>query len=138
MLSVDISSIVVFIIVWVLVIVLTRIFFKPLTRVIGERERRIEEDRQAGESASREHEELIQKIEDDVKQTRSAALATRQSLEKEAREKKDLLLEEVSRECRDKVNRARTELSEQVEALKAELEADSVRLAGQIEKKLLD
>ena len=138
MLSVDISSLVVFIIVWVLVVVLTRIFFKPLTRVISERERRIEQDRQAGETASREHEKLIRKIEDDVKQTRSAALATRQSLEKEAREKKDRLLEEVSRECRDKVNRARTELSDQVEALKAELEADSERLAGKIEKKLLD
>lgn len=137
MLSVDISLVVVFLMVWILVVVLTRLFFKPLRKVMETRDRTIEEDRAAGESASVEQETLLRKIEDDIKQTRTAALAARQSLERQAAEQKERLLSDVSRECREEVSRARAQLEKQVESLKAELETESERMAERIENKLL-
>lgn len=138
MLSVDISMIVVFVIAWILVIVLTRLFFKPLKKVMIEREQGIENDLQAGKSAAGEHEEIIRKIEEDVKQTRLTAQSTRQNLEKQAQEQRDRLLSEVSRECRDQMSRARKELDQQIVDLKNDLEAESERMAELIEKKLLN
>jgi F-type H+-transporting ATPase subunit b len=137
MLSVDISLVVVFLMVWILVVVLTRLFFKPLRKVMENRDRTIDEDRAAGESASSEQETLLRKIEDDIKQTRTAALAARQTLERRAAEQKERLLGEVSRECREEVSRARAQLEKQVETLKTELESESERMAERIENKLL-
>ena len=51
MLSINGTAIVVFVVVWILVLVLTRIFFKPILRILDERSGRIARDKAAAAAA---------------------------------------------------------------------------------------
>ncbi len=73
MLQIDPSIILVFAIVWILVLVLTKTVFNPIRRVMRDRDEGIRADREAGEQAEREYTDGLQKIEDDVKKARAAA-----------------------------------------------------------------
>lgn len=137
MLQIDPSIILVFAIVWILVLVLTKTVFNPIRRVMRDRDEGIRTDREAGEQAEREYTDGLQKIEDDVKKARAAAYAIQDSLEKAALKEKEALLAEVSKECRVQVGEARKELQKQVQDLKSDLEKESGRLAEKIEEKLL-
>lgn len=137
MLQVDSSLIVVFVIVWILVVVLTRVFFNPIRKVMRDRQEGIDQDRLADEAACSEIVLNLQKIEEDIKEARTSAGAIRESFEKKALKEKERLISEVSQECRAQVNEARKELKEQTENLKAEIKAESDDLAESIEKRLL-
>ena len=137
MLQIDPSIILVFAIVWILVLVLTKTVFNPIRRVMRDRDEGIRADREAGEQAEREYTDGLQKIEDDVKKARAAAYTIQDSLEKAALKEKEALLAEVSQECRVQVGEARKELQKQVQDLKSDLEKESGRLAEKIEEKLL-
>lgn len=138
MLQVDLSALLVFAIVWILVVVLTRVFFKPIQGIVRKREEGLREDREAGEKARTEVEASLRKIEDDIKQARSSNYRIRDTFEKEALKEKEQMLSEVSRECRSQVEEARKELTQQVDALKVDLKGQSEQLAEMIEKRLLD
>jgi F-type H+-transporting ATPase subunit b len=137
MLQIEPSVVVVFIIVWILVVVLTKMVFGPVRRVMRNREEGISSDREAAEQAAQVHEHSLIKIEEDLKQARASAYAVRASLEKDALKEKEKMLAEVSKACREQVESARKDLEEQVERLKAELVQESERLAGEIEERLL-
>ena len=137
MLQVDLSVIAVFAIVWILVLVLTKVFFRPIQGVVRKREEGLSQDREAGEKARSKYEASLQKIEDDIKQARTSAYNIRGNLEKEALKEKERLLSEVSKECRLQVEDARTELAKQIDEIKADLKDQSEQLAEKIEKRLL-
>ena len=137
MLQVDLSAIVVFAIVWILVLVLTKVFFKPIQGVVRKREEGLRQDREAGEKAQSEYENSLQKIEDDLKKARSSAYKVRDKFEKEALKEKERMLAEVSKECRSQVEDARKELTKQIDELKTDLKDQSEQLAEKIEKRLL-
>jgi F-type H+-transporting ATPase subunit b len=137
MLKIDPSIVVVFIIVWILVVVLTKTVFNPVRRVINDRNRRIKTDREAGEDAVQAYQSNLKKIEDDIKQAKASAFSIRDTLEKEAAKERERMLSEVSRACRERVDQARQELDRQVQDLKSELSRESERLAEKIEERLL-
>ncbi len=137
MLSVDWSLIVVFVIVWILLVILTKIFFNPLRKVVRDREEGIEGNRRAADKAIAEYEQILQKIEKDIKEAKTCASLTREKFEKEALKEKEKILSRVSQECQDQVREAKKELKQQVEALKHELDAESGLLAEKIEKRFL-
>ncbi len=137
MLSVDGNLIVVFILIWVLLIILTKIFFNPVRKVMGKREKGIEKDRKAGKEAGEKYEEIIRKIEENIKSARASAYKARDKYEKEAGEEKERMLAEVSGECRTQIEQARKELNEQLDSLKAEIRSESRLLAEKIEQRLL-
>ena len=64
MLSIDATVLVTFTIVWILVIVLSRVFFKPVGRVLGERAARLEKAKNETEATLAGYEEDLRKIEE--------------------------------------------------------------------------
>ena len=138
MLSIDGTFLIVFAIVWVLVFLLTRIFYNPIRRVMNERRTKLEGDRSAADRAVAQYDEKVREIEDSIKSARSAANATRDDFEKEALKKKDEMLKEISAQCRSQVDEAKAQLEKEVEKIKKELERESEDIAAKIEKKLLD
>ena len=138
MLSIDASAIVIFILVWVLVLVLGKLFFKPITRILDERAGRIARDQAAASEALEAYDRDLRRIEDSLKEARAAADGIRERAELEALKEKSRLVREVQAEGRAEVERAKEELARQVEALKAELEARSGEFAEKIEKRILD
>ena len=137
MLSIDFGLIVIFIIVWIMLIVLNRIFYNPVQKVIRDREEKIEKDRHKGENAQARVERILQQIEEEIKSARTSSLATKESFEQEALKEKERILSEISQECRSQVQDAKEELNQQVKTLRKKLEKNSEVFAEQIEKKLL-
>ena len=137
MLSINATALVVFAVVWILVIVLTRIFFKPVLRILDERAGRIAKDKAAADAARKAYEADLKRIEDGLKEARAAADAIRNTAETEALKDKSRLVREVQAEGRAEVERAKAELLREVETLKKELDKNTEEIAESIEKRIL-
>jgi F-type H+-transporting ATPase subunit b len=137
MLSIDMSLIVIFMIVWVLVGVLSKVYYNPVRKIMSKRDTEIEQNKRASQEALDRYETALQKIEQDMKSAKAAARSIREGLEKEAQKEKERMLQEISQECRSQVEKAKKELQEQTMSLKKELEPQSKHLAERIEKKIL-
>ncbi len=137
MLSVDLGLIVIFAIVWILLIVLNRIYYDPVRKLIRQREDRIMKDKGKGEKAQSRYVQIIEKIDEEIKSARNSSIATQESFEQEALKEKERILSEISQECRSQIQEAKNELDREVKTLQKKLEKDSGAFADQIEKKLL-
>lgn len=138
MLSIDASAIVIFAIVWVLVLVLGKIFFKPITRILDARAGRMARDQAAASEALEAYDRDLRRIEESLKEARAAADGIREKAELEALKEKSRLVREVQAEGRAEVEKAKEELARQVEVLKAELETRSGEFAEKIEKRIMN
>ena len=137
MLSLDANLVIVFAVVWILVFVLSKLFFNPVRRVRDQRESGIKADRQARQQALDSYEKSLAEIEASLKDAKAAAESARSLLEQEALREKNKLLAEVSAECRRQVEQARADLERVTRELQGGLERDASNLAERIEKKLL-
>jgi F-type H+-transporting ATPase subunit b len=138
MLSVDISALVVFFLVWILLIILTKIFYNPLRKIMTERKLKIQKKVDASDDATAEYERTVGEIEESVKSAKASAFATMERFEKDALAEKEKIMEDISNECRAQIQKARQEIEKQLSDIKRELDAESEELAHKIEKKLLN
>ena len=138
MLNINATAIVIFLIVWVLVLVLTRIFFKPVLRILDERSGRIARDKAAAAAALGSYENDLRRVEEGLKEARAAADAIRSTAETEALKEKSRLVREVQAEGRAEIEKAKQELLREMEMLKKELDARTAEIAESIEKRILD
>lgn len=138
MLSLDGNVIVVFLIVWVLLFALTKLFFNPVRRIRDAREKAIRENKEAFEKAIGSYEESARQVDQALKEARSAAENVRVSLEADALKEKTRLIGDINAECRSQVDRAKADLDKSVRELKDRLESEAAGLAEQIEKKFLN
>jgi F-type H+-transporting ATPase subunit b len=137
MLSINATALVVFAIVWVLVLILTRIFFKPILRILDERAGRIAGDKAAADGALKSYEDDLKRIEDGLKEARAAADAARSAAETDALKEKSRLVREVQAEGRAEVEKAKAALLREVETLKKDLDKRTEEIAADIEKRIL-
>jgi len=137
MLEIDASVIVTFLLIWILVLILTRVFFKPIRKVMDERETRLKGDRTAAQSSLEEAAREFQGIEAELKSARLAAEKARGEIEVEALRGKTRLLAEAGAMAKFEIEKARSVFEVEVARLKDELRAKAAPLAEQIEKKLL-
>jgi F0F1-type ATP synthase membrane subunit b/b' len=138
MLSINGNVIVVFLIVWLLVFVLTRLFFNPVRRVRDERKKEIQGNREAYEEALASHRNSVQEIEQALKQAKAAAESAGETLMAEGLKEKNRMLGEISAEYKRQVEKARLDLDQTIVGLKQKLEAEASALAETIEKKFLN
>jgi F0F1-type ATP synthase membrane subunit b/b' len=137
MLFLDANVIVVFLIVWALVLILSRLFFNRVRRVRDGRDRAILENRRSGEKALDSLDQSVREIETALRQARVEAEAARTVLTEEALQEKARMIAAVSAECKTQVETARADLNRTVKELRELLESEAVPLAARIEKKLL-
>ncbi len=137
MLSIDANVIIVFLLVWVLVLLLTKIFYNPVRQVMKERRLKIKKGFQEAEAAQRRQEEIMADIEARLKKAQAEARQTLNSFEKKALQEKEKMLADVSSECRSQVDEARQKLEIQVEEIKKKLKKESNSVAAKIEEKIL-
>jgi len=138
MLKIDASLFVIFLIVWILVFVLTKIFFKPLQRVRRERESRITGSREAFQKSMETYEHTVSEVEEKLKAAKNKAQKLKEKFELEALKERERMLTEISAETRNQVDEAKKQLEKQVQSLKEELESETMSLAERIEKRLLN
>jgi len=138
MLSIDATALVIFALVWVLVIILTRVFFKPLSRILDKRQAQLDRDRQEAARALEAYERELQRVEEALKQAKAEAAALREKAEVEALREKSRMTAELQAESRAQLEKAREDLRRQVEQLKRELDGRVAEIAAEIEKRMLD
>lgn len=138
MLSLDGNVIIVFLIIWVLLFALTRLFFNPVRRIRDAREKAVSENKEAFESALESYEKSARQIDQALKEARSAADNVWASFEAGAQKEKSRLIADINVDCRRQVEQAKAELDESVRELKQELESRAAGLAERIEKKFLN
>lgn len=137
MLDIDISLVVIFAIIWILLFVLKKIFFNPLQKVRAERAALINQNKVAAAKSQEDYEHALSEIEEKIKKTRMDALASRNALEKDAQEKREELIADVAKESKKMVEKGKADLEEQMKILFKEMEAKSETFAKNIEKRLL-
>jgi F-type H+-transporting ATPase subunit b len=134
----DATVFVTFALVWILVLVLSRVFFKPVRRILDERASRIEKAKAETEKTLAAYEQDLRRIEDGLKEARASAAGIREQAELEALKEKSRLLQEIQVECRAQVDKAKAELDQRVETLKKELDRTTEELSGDIERRILN
>ncbi|MEE8378433.1 MAG: ATP synthase F0 subunit B [Candidatus Aminicenantaceae bacterium] len=137
MLDIDISSVVIFAIIWILLFVLKKVFFNPLQKVRAERDALINQNKMAAAKSKEDYEQTLSEIEEQIKKARMDAVNSRNKLEKDAQEKKEELIADVSKESKKMVEKGKADLEEQMKILFKEMEAKSGAFAKNIEKRLL-
>ena len=134
----DATVLITFALVWILVLVLARVFFKPVGRILGERASRIEKAKAEAETALAATEEDLRLVEEGLRKARAASAEIWEEAEREALKEKSRLIQEVQAECRAQVEKAKQELARHVELLKKELDSGTERMADDIERRILN
>jgi len=138
MLQIDVSLIVVFLIVWVLVFFLSRLFFNPLRKIMQERNDKVQGGSEAHRKSTETYEQTVNEIEERLKSARALSQQAMEKIEREAAAERERLLAEISEESRHKVEEAKKQLEDQIIGLKRKLESDASDLAERMERRLLD
>jgi len=138
MLSINITFAVIFLLVWVLVLILSKVFFKPVGRMMEERGSRSGENKEATRKALDACTKGLRKIEEDLKEAKAASDKIREAIETEALKEKSRLLSEIHAESRREVEKAREEIDGEISRLKSELAGEAERLADEVERKVLN
>lgn len=138
MIDIDASFIAIFIIVWIVVFVLSRLFFNPLRKIMEEREAKVKGRQEAFQESTEVYEKTVCEIEERLKSARILSEQTKDNLKHEALKKRERMLGEISTEYRSQVEKAQEKLEKQTTSLRKELGAEAKLLAERIEQKLLE
>lgn len=137
MLSIDANVIIVFFIVWILVFLLNKFYYRPILKIKDERLKKIEEDRMLAEKAREDQEKMLIEIEQKIKEAQTQARQTIDELETKALEEKERIINEVNQEYKARVEEARQKLADQMEELKKKLTEETENLAERIRQKVI-
>jgi len=138
MLSINFTFAVIFLLVWVLVLILSRVFFKPVGRMMEERGSRSRENKEAARKALDALTQDLRKIEESLKEAKAASDKIQEALETEALRERSRLLSDLNTESRKQVEKAREEINGEIGRLKSELAGEVERLSGEVERKVLN
>lgn len=138
MLSVNATVLITFALVWILAIILSRVFFKPVGRILAERQARLDQAKAETDQALAAAQEDLRRIEERLKEARAASDAIWDRAESESLKEKSRIVQDLQSETRAQVEKARQDLEREVERLKKELDAQTERLAGDIERRILN
>lgn len=138
MIEIDASFIAIFIIVWILVFVLSRVFFNPLRKIMEEREDKVKGRQESFRESTEVYEKTVNEIEERLKSAKILSEQTKDNLKHEALKERERMLEDISTEYRSQVEKAQEKLEKQTTSLRRELGAEAELLAERIEQKLLE
>jgi F-type H+-transporting ATPase subunit b len=137
-LKIDLTFLVTFFIIWILVFILSRIFFKPMTKIIQDRDAQIQGDKASSQNDMDARQQSLEKIDRTLKSARQAAEKRREEIEGEALEEKNRLITEVGTASKRQIEQAKVKLNGDLVRLKKELSGEAESLAERIEKRLLN
>jgi len=137
MLDINATFLVTFAVLWILVVVLGKIFFKPFQKLRRERTARIEGDFSASRLSLDQNAEVLREIDRTLKAARADAAKIRDDLEAEAAREKARLVQDVGATAKAEVEKAKAELAHELDGLKSGLADRAMGLSESIEEKVL-
>jgi F-type H+-transporting ATPase subunit b len=134
----DATVLITFALVWILALVLSRVFFKPVGRILGERASRIEATKAETEKTLTAYGEDLRRIEESLKDARASSAEIWDQAEHEALKERSRLVQDIQTECRAQVEKAKKELELHTDQLKKEIDARTGQIAEDIERRILN
>ncbi len=133
----DGSLVVIFILFILFVFVMNRLLFRPVGRVLDQRERKTEGARHEARASIRVYQGKVAEYEFSIKQTRAETYRLLQQAREKALAERARLLDEARRSAGQEIDGARAELERQVVAARAVLERDARQIAAVISRNVL-
>ncbi|MDQ1353187.1 MAG: hypothetical protein QG657_3493 [Acidobacteriota bacterium] len=121
MLNLDSSLFFVALLVWFLLVVLNKIYFKPVGQVLDQRESKIESESSRIETMTREIDEKTQQIEKKLKDAKQASARIKEELIKKGEEAREQLLIKTRSESQKLRETRMSELDAQILAAEKKL-----------------
>jgi len=120
-----------------LTVVLNQFLFKPLRRIIDERERRTKDARGELDEAGAVQAQRLDEIESRLKEARREAYDIRDAAQRAGRAQRDERMAEARHEAHKIVEQARDEIAADLEVARKDLEAEAERLSQMIAERVL-
>lgn len=120
-----------------MMLVLNQFLFKPLRRLIGERERRTKDAGDEFDEAGAVQAQRLDEIENRLKEARREAYDIRDAAQRAGRARRDERMTEARQEAHKIVERARAEIAADIETARKDLESEADRLSQMIAERVL-
>ena len=135
--SPDGSLVFVLVLFLIFVFVLNRILFKPISRVLDERQTLTEGAANDARAAARRYETKLAEYEATIRQVRADSYRRSEQERAAALDGRRRLIDEAKRQANDEVGRARQEIERQAASARAALESESRQIAERISRTVL-
>jgi F-type H+-transporting ATPase subunit b len=135
--SPDGSLVFVLILFIIFVVVMNRILFRPIGRVLDERETLIESSENEARAAQRRYEAKLADYEATIRQARADSYRRTEQQRAAALDERRRLIEEAKQHAREEIERAKTEIESQVAQARRALERETRAIAERISQTVL-
>ena len=117
--------------------IMRSIFFRPLLKVMAERDARTQGAQKAAEAAQNAAAEKIRQYEDALKQARAKVYTEQEAERKKLLDERAAFLKEARTKANAEVNSAKERVAGEAASAKKELEATTTQLATEIAQRIL-
>ena len=132
MLELNFSFVFIFLLIWGLMFVLNRIYFRPVGRILDEREARVKGDSEKLDSLVREIEEKTRRVEVMIADARNESFRIREGWIRKGEEFRETLIENArgksARQFEEQMKRLETEIAAAQKQLESEISVFSQRI----------
>jgi F-type H+-transporting ATPase subunit b len=135
--SPDGSLVFVLVLFLILVFVLNRILFRPIGRVLDERQTLIEGAANEARAARRSYETRLAEYEATIRQARAESYKRSEQQRAAAVEERRHLIDDAKQHAHEQIERAKEEIEQQVVQARAALESESRQIAERISRTVL-
>jgi len=135
--SPDGSLVFVLVLFLILVFVLNRILFRPIGRVLDERQTLIEGAANEARAARRSYETRLAEYEATIRQARAESYKRSEQQRAAAVEERRHLIDAAKQHAHEQIERAKQEIEQQVVQARAALESESRQIAERISRTVL-
>jgi len=118
-------------------LIVNRWLFRPLNRILLQRQQRTDEALQKFEEAQETQAQRLTEIEANLAEARREAYDIREAAQRAGRERREELMKEARDAAQEMLEAARADIAADVEAARGDLETEADRLSEMIAERLL-
>lgn len=137
MLDLDVSLFFISLLIWVLMIILDKIYYKPVGKILGQRENKIEKDSALIESMIAHVENKTKNIDDVLKKARTDSMKLRENLIRKNEEKIERLISEENENLKRRFEESMKKLDEEIASAEEKLGKEVEEFSNEIKEKFL-
>jgi len=121
----------------VLMFILNKILYKPILKVLDERDERVVGGQTKAKQLVAESEKIISSYNDKLQVAKIDALGTKNTARKEASDQANVIIEDARRKAEDIISQVQQEMAKEIERVKKELEPEVGIMAATIAQQIL-
>ena len=121
----------------VLLFILNLLLYRPLVRIMDERQERIEGSHRKAGDLDKKIQERMEAYRAKLQDAKQTANEERGAMRKSASEEEAKILQEASRQASDRLQKVRNRVADEAETARKSLRSDADKLAHQVASKVL-